>query len=148
VHARGGAGGEALAHAVVAASQRGADFTFLYPLEATIEQKIQTIATQIYGANGVDFLPQARQKIELYTRLGFDMLPVNMAKTPLSLSHDPDRKGLPSGYDLPVRDIRASIGAGFLYALCGEIQTMPGLPSDPAFAKVDLDEEGLIRGLF
>ncbi len=148
VHAQGGRGGEELAHAVVAACQRGSDFTFLYPLEATIEQKIQTIATQIYGADGVDLLPLAEEKIALYTRLGFDMLPVNMAKTPLSLSHDPDRKGVPSGYRLPVRDVRVSVGAGFVYALCGEIQTMPGLPSEPAFAKVDLDEHGLIQGLF
>lgn len=147
VFAHGGDGGRDLAHAVVGACSSGSNFTFLYPLEATIEQKIQTIATQIYGADGVDFLPLAQQKIEQYTALGFDMLPVNMAKTPLSLSHDPELKGVPSGYNLQVRDIRVSLGAGFLYALCGEIQTMPGLPSDPAFARIDIGEDGQIEGL-
>ena len=148
VWTHGSKGGEDLARAVVEACEQGAHFSFLYPLEATIEQKIQTIATQIYGASAVDFLPEARKKIDLYTRLGYDMLPVNMAKTPLSLSHDPQRKGVPRGFELPVRDIRASIGASFLYALCGEIQTMPGLPSEPAFMKVDLDECGQVEGLF
>ncbi|MFA6107286.1 MAG: formate--tetrahydrofolate ligase [Candidatus Latescibacterota bacterium] len=148
VWAKGGPGGAELARAVVAACDEPSDFHFLYPLEASIEQKIHTIATQIYGARDVALSPVALEKIELYNRLGFDRLPVNMAKTPLSLSHDPQLKGAPTGFDLPVRDIRASIGAGFLYALCGEIQTMPGLPSEPAFTKVDLNEQGQVEGLF
>jgi formyltetrahydrofolate synthetase len=112
---------------------------FLYPLEASIKEKIETIATKIYGADGVDFEPLAEQKIRLYTKLGYDRLPINMAKTHLSLSHDPNLKGRPRNFRLPVRDIRASVGAGFLYPLCGQMRTMPGLPKVPAAAKVDID---------
>jgi formyltetrahydrofolate synthetase len=147
--ARGGAGAVDLARAVIAACDKPTNFRFLYPLEASIKEKIETIATQIYGADGVDYTPEAEAKIELYTRLGFAGLPICMAKTHLSLSHDPERKGVPTGYRLPVRDVRASVGAGFLYPLCGTMRTMPGLPTRPVFYDVDLDlETGLVVGLF
>ncbi len=148
VWAKGGEGGRELAQAVVRACQQPSDFKFLYPLEASIQDKIETIALNLYGAERVEYSPVALEKIQLYTNLGFDRLPINMAKTPLSLSHDANRKGAPRGFTFPVRDLRASIGAGFLYALCGEIQTMPGLPSRPAFMEMDLDEAGNIHGLF
>lgn len=148
VWAKGGQGGRELAQAVVRACQQPSSFQFLYPLEASIQDKIETIALSLYGAERVEYSPLALEKIQLYTKLGYDRLPINMAKTPLSLSHDANRKGAPRGFTFPVRDLRASIGAGFLYALCGEIQTMPGLPSRPAFMEMDLDEEGNIRGLF
>ncbi len=147
--AEGGAGAVPLAKAVMAACEKPADFKFLYPLEWDIKKKIETIATQIYGADGVDYAPEAEAKVELYTRLGFDKLPICMAKTHLSLSHDPALKGVPKGFRLPVRDIRASVGAGFLYPLCGDMRTMPGLPTRPVYYDVDLDlETGKVRGLF
>ena len=96
----------------------------------------------------MDYAPVAESKIKLYTDLGYDKLPINMAKTHLSLSHDPTLKGAPKGFTLPIRDISASMGSGFLYPLCGEMRTMPGLPSVPAFTKVDLDEDGKVLGLF
>ncbi len=148
VWAKGGAGGKALAEAVIKACEKGNDFHFLYPLEATIKEKIETIATKVYGANGVDYLPLAEQRIKLYTKLGYDKLPICMAKTHLSLSHDPNLKGRPRGFRVPIRDIRASVGAGFLYPLLGEMRTMPGLPSVPAGTKYDIDEQGRVVGLF
>jgi formyltetrahydrofolate synthetase len=149
VWAHGGAGGAELAEAVVAACEKKSDFRYLYPLDMPIKDKIHTIATKIYGADGVDYLPAAEAKIKKYTELGYDKLPLCMAKTHLSLSHDPTLKGAPTGFILPVRDIRASVGAGFLYPLCGEMRTMPGLPSVPAFTNVDLDlETGKVVGLF
>jgi len=138
-HARGGAGAIELAKAVVKAAEQPSQMTFLYPLEMPIKEKIETIATKIYGADGVDFEPLAEQKIRLYTKLGYDRMPINMAKTHLSLSHDPNLKGRPRNFRLPVRDIRASVGAGFLYPLCGQMRTMPGLPKVPAATRVDLD---------
>jgi methylenetetrahydrofolate dehydrogenase (NADP+)/methenyltetrahydrofolate cyclohydrolase/formyltetrahydrofolate synthetase len=147
--AHGGAGAVELAKAVIAACEKPVNFQFLYPLEASIKEKIEIIATQIYGADGVDYSPEAEAKIELYTRLGFANLPMCMAKTHLSLSHDPNLKGVPKGFRLPIRDIRASVGAGFLYPLCGTMRTMPGLPTRPVFYDVDLDlETGLVVGLF
>jgi formyltetrahydrofolate synthetase len=147
--ANGGDGAVKLAEAVIAACEKPGDFRFLYPLEWSIKQKIEKIATEIYGAGSVSYTPEAEAKIELYTRLGFDKLPVNMAKTHLSLSHDPAVKGRPLGYVFPIRDIRASVGAGFLYPLCGEMRTMPGLPTRPVFYDVDLDlETGRVVGLF
>ncbi len=149
VWAEGGAGGAALAEAVVAACEKPSNFQFLYPLEASIKEKIETIATKIYGADGVDYSPEAEAKIQLYTKLGYDKLPICMAKTHLSLSHEPSWKGVPKGWRLPIRDVRASVGAGFLYPLCGDMRTMPGLPSEPAFMKVDIDPEtGRVIGLF
>jgi methylenetetrahydrofolate dehydrogenase (NADP+)/methenyltetrahydrofolate cyclohydrolase/formyltetrahydrofolate synthetase len=147
--ADGGDGAVKLAEAVVAACEKPSSFRFLYPLEWTIKQKIEKIANEIYGAGSVSYTPEAEAKIELYTRLGFDKLPLCMAKTHLSLSHDPAVKGRPKGYVFPIRDIRASVGAGFLYPLCGAMRTMPGLPTRPVFYDVDLDlETGRVVGLF
>ncbi len=146
--ADGGEGAVALAKAVLAACEKPVRFRFLYPLEWDIKKKIETIATEIYGAGGVDYEPAAEAKVELYTRLGYDHFPICMAKTHLSLSHNPAWKGAPRGYRLPVRDIKASAGAGFLYPLCGDMRTMPGLPTRPAFYDVDLDPKtGRIVGL-
>jgi formyltetrahydrofolate synthetase len=147
VWAKGGPGGVKLAEAVVAAAEKPSEFKFLYPDDWTIEKKIETIATKIYGAKGVDFAPAAKAKIELYTKMGFAKLPINMAKTHLSLSHDPAWKGVPTNYIMPIRDIRASAGAGFLYPLCGEMRTMPGLPATPVFMKYDIGEDGRVLGL-
>jgi len=145
---KGGDGGKELAQAVIKACEKKSNFKFLYPLEMSIKEKINTIATKIYGAKDVQYLPAAEEKIKLYTSLGWDKLPICMAKTHLSLSHEPSWKGRPKNYTLPIRDIRASVGAGFLYPLCGEMRTMPGLPSVPAGTKVDIDSEGKIVGLF
>lgn len=147
VWAKGGAGGVELAEAVIAACQQPKDFHFLYPDDASIKAKIETIATKVYGAAGVTYSPEAEAKIEAYTRLGFDKLPICMAKTQLSLSHDPALLGAPTGFTLPVRDVRASVGAGFLYPLCGDMRTMPGLSKHPAFEKVDF-VDGKVVGLF
>lgn len=145
----GGEGAVKLAEAVVRAAEKPTNFRFLYPLDWSIKQKIEIIATEIYGADGVEYLPEAEAKIELYTKLGFDKLPINMAKTHLSLSHDPNLKGVPKGFRIPVRDIRASVGAGFLYPLLGTMRTMPGLPTRPVFYDVDLDlKTGRVVGLF
>jgi formyltetrahydrofolate synthetase len=145
----GGKGAIELAEAVIDAAHKTNHFEFLYPLDWSIRQKIETIATKIYGADGVDYAPEAEAKIELYTKLGFDKLPINMAKTHLSLTHDPNIKGRPTGWRLPIRDIRASVGAGFLYPLCGAMRTMPGLPTRPVFYDVDLDlKSGKVVGLF
>jgi len=145
----GGKGAIGLAEAVVKAAEKPTNFKFLYPLEWSIKEKIEILCKEIYGADGVEYFPEAEKKIELYTRLGFDKLPMNMAKTHLSLSHDPKLKGVPKGYKIPIRDIRASVGAGFLYPLLGEMRTMPGLPTRPVFYDVDLDlETGRVVGLF
>ena len=146
--AKGGDGAIDLAKAVVEAAERPSNFKFLYPLDASIKEKIEAIATKIYGASGVSYAPAAEKKIAMYTQQGFDKLPICMAKTHLSLSHDPTLKGRPTNFILPVRDINASVGAGFLYPLCGDMRTMPGLPSVPAGTKVDIDEEGKVVGLF
>ena len=145
--AKGGAGAVALAEAVIKACEKPANFKFLYPLDIPIKAKIETIATKVYGADGVNYLPEAEEKIALYTKLGYDKVPICMAKTHLSLTHDPAIKGAPKGWRLPIRDIRASIGAGFLYPLCGDMRTMPGLPRRPMFMEIDLDENGRIKGL-
>ncbi|MHC4974441.1 MAG: formate--tetrahydrofolate ligase [Planctomycetota bacterium] len=147
--AKGGAGSVDLAKAVAEACEKPKNFKFLYDVDAPIRDKIEIIATKVYGAEGVDFLDKAERKLKLYTELGFTNLPMCMAKTHLSLSHDPNAKGVPTNFRLPVRDIRASVGAGFLYPLCGDMRTMPGLPSRPAFENVDIDPEtGRVRGLF
>ncbi len=147
--AQGGAGAVNLAEAVVAACEQPKEFRFLYDLELPIRTKIEIIATKVYGAEGVDFLGPAEKKIKRFTKLGYDKLPICMAKTHLSLSHEPRWKGVPTNFRLPVRDIRASVGAGFLYPLCGDMRTMPGLPSTPAFENVDIDlETGRVIGLF
>ena len=146
----GGKGAKALAEAVVKACEQPADFKFLYPLEGTtIKEKIETICTKIYGAKDVEYSEEAEKKIALYTKLGFDELPICMAKTHLSISHDPTLKGAPKGFTVPIRDIRASVGAGFLYPLVGSMSTMPGLPTRPAYYDVDVDlETGKVIGLF
>ncbi|HLW88499.1 MAG TPA: formate--tetrahydrofolate ligase, partial [Terriglobales bacterium] len=146
--AEGGAGAVDLAKAVVAACGKPSDFHFLYPLEMSIKEKIETIVREMYGGNGVEYSPQAEKQIELYTRQGFDKLPICMAKTHLSLSHDPNLKGAPSGFTVPVRDVRASVGAGFVYPLLGTMSTMPGLSTRPGYYEIDLDTEtGRIIGL-
>ncbi|MDK1030813.1 MAG: formate--tetrahydrofolate ligase [Planctomycetia bacterium] len=146
--ASGGAGCTEAAELIVKACDEPNDFHFLYPDDFSIKEKIETICTKIYRADGVDYSPLAEKKIKLYTELGFDKLCINMAKTHLSLSHDPALKGAPTGFRVPVRDVRASVGAGFLYPLLGAMRTMPGLPSKPAFQLVDIDENGKTVGLF
>jgi formyltetrahydrofolate synthetase len=147
--AKGGAGSVDLAQAVVEACEKPKAFKFLYPDDMPIRDKIEVIATKVYGAEGVDFHPKAAKKLKLYTKFGYDQLPVCMAKTHLSLSHEPKWKGVPTNFRLPVRDLRASVGAGFVYPLCGDMRTMPGLPSRPAFENVDIDPEtGRVKGLF
>ena len=147
--AHGGKGALELAQAVVAAASKPKNFKFLYPLDIPIKQKIETIAKEIYGAAGVDYSPEAEAKVALYTRLGFDKLPICMAKTHLSFTDKADIKGAPSGFTLPIRDIRASVGAGFLYPLVGTMRTMPGLSTRPAYMDIDLDlKTGKVKGLF
>jgi formyltetrahydrofolate synthetase len=145
----GGAGAVKLAEAVIKAAEKPSEFKFLYSLELSIQEKLEIICKEIYGADGIDILPEAQVKIDLYTKLGFDKLPLCMAKTHLSFSHDAAIKGAPTGFTVPVRDIRASVGAGFLYPLLGEMRTMPGLPTRPVFYDVDLDlDTGKVLGLF
>ncbi|HKY53323.1 MAG TPA: formate--tetrahydrofolate ligase, partial [Anaerolineales bacterium] len=147
--ADGGAGTKKLAEAVVKAAEMKSDFKFLYPLDLSIKEKIETICKEIYRADGVDYSPEAEAKIELYTKLGFDKLPMCMAKTHLSFSTDASLKGAPTGFRVLIRDIRASVGAGFLYPLLGEMRTMPGLPTRPAYYDIDLDlTTGKVVGLF
>jgi formyltetrahydrofolate synthetase len=146
--ALGGAGAVDLGDAVVKACQKPSQFKFLYPLEWSIKKKIETIVTEMYGGAGVEYSAEAEKKIELYTQQGFDKLPICMAKTHLSLSHDPNLKGAPSGFTVPVRDIRASVGAGFLYPLLGTMSTMPGLSTRPGYYDIDIDTAtGKIIGL-
>ena len=145
---QGGAGAVDLATAVMKAAEKSSQFNFLYPLDWPIKKKIETIAMEVYGADGVDYSPQAEHKISTYKKLGYGNLPICMAKTHLSLSHDPALKGEPKGFRIPVRDVMASVGAGFLYPLLGEITVMPGLPTRPAFMDVDINTEtGQIVGL-
>lgn len=145
----GGAGAVQLAEAVVKAAEKPSQFKFLYPLELSIKEKIETIAKEIYGADGVDYTPEAEEQIGSYTRLGFGSLPICMAKTHLSLTADPTIKGVPKGFRITVREIRASVGAGFLYPLLGKMSTMPGLPTRPSFYDIDLEiETGKVLGLF
>lgn len=145
---RGGEGARALAEAVMRACVVPAAFHTLYPDDAPPEEKMRIIATQLYGADGIRLENEARRRLRLYERLGYAHLPVVMAKTHLSLSHDPGLLGRPRGFTVPVRDVRLSAGAGFLYALLGDIRTMPGLPSAPGGEAVDIDENGRIVGLF
>jgi len=146
--AQGGAGAIELAEIVVEAANTPNEFRFLYPLDAPIKQKIETIATEIYGAAGVSYEPLAERQIRDYEANGFGNLPICMAKTHLSLSHDPKLKGAPEGFILPIREVRASVGAGFIYPICGDMRTMPGLPDHPAAEQIDIDEHGKIVGLY
>jgi formate--tetrahydrofolate ligase len=164
--AKGGSGGRELAEAVIKVADKNLNrftpleisnstretksltgFNFLYPLSLPIKEKIEIIATKIYGAKSVEYSPLAEEKIKTYTQRGWDKFPICMAKTHLSLSHDPNLKGRPTGFVLPIRDIRPAIGAGFLYPLCGSMQTMPGLPSHPVGENIDIDEKGRVVGL-
>jgi len=146
--ADGGAGAVELAEAVVAACEKPADFKLLYPDKMSIKEKIETIAKKVYLADGVEFEPTAEKQIASYEAAGLSGLPICMAKTHLSLSHDPTLKGVPRGYTVPVVEVRASAGAGFLYPLLGQMRTMPGLPSKPAFMQIDLDKDGNVVGMF
>lgn len=143
----GSKGGIDLAKSIIKAANLPKKFKFLYPLDLPIKEKIKIIATKIYGAKDVEYADLADSKIKLFTERGWDKLPICMAKTHLSLSHDPNLKGRPKDFILPIREIRASIGAGFLYPLCGKMQTMPGLPSRPVGENIDIDKNGNIVGL-
>jgi formyltetrahydrofolate synthetase len=146
--ANGGEGAAKLAEAVVAACEKPSKFKFLYPLDWSIKEKIDKISKDIYGADSVTYQPLAEKQIENYERAGFGNLPICMAKTHLSLSHDPTLKGAPTGFAIPVREVRASVGAGFIYPLIGKMSTMPGLATHPAFMDIDVDEKGEVVGLF
>lgn len=147
--AEGGKGALALAEAVQRAAAAPSSFQLLYDLKLPVEDKIRIIAQKIYGADDIELLPEAQHKAEVYTKQGFGNLPICMAKTHLSLSHNPELKGVPTGFVLPIRDIRASVGAGFLYPLVGTMSTMPGLPTRPCFYDIDLDPETeQVNGLF
>jgi formyltetrahydrofolate synthetase len=145
---RGGAGATALAEAVADAAERPNSFHYTYDLAAPIDVKIESIVRDVYGADGAVFLQTARDKIARFTSDGLDRLPICMAKTHLSLSHDPTLVNAPTGFDVTIRDIRAYTGAGWLVALCGTMQTMPGLGVSPAAFAIDVDEEGRTVGLF
>jgi formate--tetrahydrofolate ligase len=145
--ADGGRGATELAEAVAEAAEEPSDFQFLYPAEASLQEKIFAIATRIYGADGVDYSAAAVSQLRTYERNGFGDLPVCVAKTQLSLSADPALRGAPTGWRLPVREVRASVGAGFIYPICGDMRTMPGLASNSAAERIDIDEDGLVVGL-
>jgi formyltetrahydrofolate synthetase len=147
-HAHGGEGARHLAEAVTAACEEPSQFQYLYPLERSIKEKIEKIATEVYGASDVEYSPTADRQIAQFERAGFGYLPICMAKTHLSISHDPSLKGAPADFTVPVREVRASAGAGFIYPLLGEMRTMPGLGAKPAYMQVDIDNEGNVRGLF
>ena len=146
--AEGGLGAVDLANAVVAACKKPSNFQFLYPLEASIKEKIETIVKKVYRGAAVEFSPEAEAQIERYTKQGFGNLPICIAKTQYSFSHDANLKGAPEGFTVPVREIRASVGAGFLFPLLGTMSTMPGLSTRPGYFDIDLDvETGRIIGL-
>ncbi len=146
-YADGGKGAIGLAKIVVDAANEPNDFHYLYQDELPLREKIEIIAEKVYGAEGVDFLPAAKTQLDLYENNGFGTLPVIIAKTHLSISSDPSLKGAPTGWRMPVREARASVGAGFVYVICGDISTMPGLPLHPAAEAIDIDESGEIVGL-
>lgn len=147
--ANGGAGAVPLANAIVEQlDHTESQFQFLYALDQPIVAKIEKIARCMYGADGIDILPEAQAQIDTYTRQGYTHLPICMAKTHLSLSHDPLRKGVPTGFKVPIREVRLAAGARFLYPLCGTMQTMPGLNTRPGYYDIDLDAEGQVIGLF
>ena len=145
--ADGGRGATDLAEAVAEAAHEPSSFHFLYPAEATLREKIETVATKVYGADGVEYYPPAAEQLDSFERNGFGKLCVCIAKTHLSISSDPKLKGAPTGWKLPVREVRASVGAGFVYPICGEMRTMPGLPSSPNAIRIDINDNGEIVGL-
>ena len=146
--AEGGAGAAELAEIVLAALENGSAFRFLYDLSASLVEKIETIATQIYGADGIDIAPAAARALGEFERLGFGRVPVVIAKTHLSISSDPKLLGAPTGWRMPVREVRVAAGAGYVYAICGDMRTMPGLPKHPNAGRIDLDADGNVVGLF
>ncbi|MGB7859646.1 MAG: formate--tetrahydrofolate ligase [Acidimicrobiia bacterium] len=147
-HPKGGEGARELAEAVEHAAHMENEFRFLYPLDISLKEKIETIATQMYNAGGVEYSATAERQLEDFETAGYGNLPICMAKTHLSMSHDPALKGAPSGFIVPVREVRASVGAGFIYPLLGEMRTMPGLGTKPAYMQVDIDDDGNVMGLF
>ena len=148
VWAKGGEGGKALAEEVVRLCQQPNRFSFAYPLELSIEEKLDTICKRVYHADGVQLTANAKKQAQQLTALGFDQLPICMAKTQYSFSDDPTLLGAPKGFTVTVRNLKVSAGAGFIVALTGDIMTMPGLPKVPAAEKIDVDENGRISGLF
>lgn len=146
--AKGGEGAAELAEAVVKACEEPNQFSYLYPLNMSIRDKIEIICREVYGAAGVEYSPTAARQIAEFEKAGFGYLPICVAKTHLSISHDAALKGAPTGYTVPVREVRASVGAGFIYPILGEMRTMPGLGTTPAFMKVDVDDNGNVVGLF
>jgi formate--tetrahydrofolate ligase len=144
----GGAGAVDLAREVIAACEEPNSFEFLYPDEAPLEEKISAVATKIYGAARVEYTALAREQLAMYEKNGFGHLPVCIAKTHLSISGDPSLKGAPTGHTLTVREVRASVGAGFIYPICGDMRTMPGLGSQPAALSIDIGDDGKVVGLF
>jgi formate--tetrahydrofolate ligase len=146
--AKGGVGAVELAEAVAEAAEEPSSFRFLYPLEVPLREKIETIATKVYGARGVEYDLRASRQLDFYEKNGFGDLPICVAKTHLSISSDPSLKGAPTGWMLPVREARASVGAGFIYPICGDMRTMPGLSVTPAAQNIDIDEQGRVVGLF
>ena len=143
----GGAGAKELANAVAEAAEEPSEFRLLYPDDMSLRDKIRTVATEVYGADGIDVSPLASRQLDTYERSGFGHLPVCIAKTHLSLSSDPTLHGAPTGWTLPVREVRASVGAGFVYPICGAMSTMPGLGASPALQRIDIDDDGEIVGL-
>ena len=146
--ADGGAGAKELAEAVAEAAEEPSDAHFLYPLNISLAAKIESIAKDVYGADGIDILPAAAKQLALFEASGYGHLAVCIAKTHLSISSDPSLKGAPTGWRLPVREVRISAGAGFLYAICGEMRTMPGLSTHPAAEEIDIDDDGNVVGLY
>ncbi len=147
VFAEGGAGGHDLAQAVMKACEAPGKFAPLYPIDASLREKIETLATKVYGAARVEYTPEAARQLTRFEQQGYGNLPICMAKTQLSISHDPKLRGAPSGYVFPIRDVRLAAGAGFIYPLAGDIRTMPGLPARPAAERIDIDAEGRTVGL-
>jgi formate--tetrahydrofolate ligase len=145
--ADGGRGAIELAEAVAEAADEPSNYAPLYPDSASLREKIEIVATKVYGADGVEYSAEATKQLDTYERAGFGNLPVCIAKTHLSISSDPSLKGAPTGWTLPVREVRASVGAGFVYPICGDVRTMPGLSKNPAAARIDLDEDGQVVGL-
>jgi formate--tetrahydrofolate ligase len=144
----GGKGGEELAHALVKACDEPSSFRFLYPESASLKEKIETLATKVYGADGVDYDEPADRQLARFEERGYGRFPICMAKTQYSLSHDPKLKGAPAGYRFKVRDARVAVGAGFVYPLAGAIMTMPGLGKEPGGAHIDIDAAGNVVGMF
>jgi formate--tetrahydrofolate ligase len=145
--ADGGRGAIELAEAVAEAADEPSNYAPLYPDSASLREKIEIVATNVYGADGVEYSAEANKQLDTYERAGFGNLPVCIAKTHLSISSNPALKGAPTGWTLPVREVRASVGAGFVYPICGDMRTMPGLSKTPAAARIDLDEDGQVVGL-